>query len=370
MSLLEKIREIEEEIRKTQYNKATEGHIGRLKAKLARLRAQLIEKSKKGPTGPRFDVKKSGDASVALIGFPSVGKSSLLNALTGANAETGAYAFTTLKCIPGIMEYNGAKIQILDLPGILEGAHAGLGRGREVLSVARTSDLLLLVVDVFNSNVNIILKELWNIGIRVNQRPPDITVTVKHRGGVKINATVKLTKISEETIKIILNEYGIHNAEIVLREDITADQLIDVLAKNRVYLPAIAVLNKSDLVNKEYITELRKNINMEIIPVSARTGQGIEELKQRIYEKLDFIRIYTRSRGVRKEFDDDIPIVMRRGAKVRDVCQKLHRDMLRNFRYAMVWGKSAKHPGQKVGLDHILEDGDRITIVTHTGYSK
>ena len=163
MSLSEKIREIEEEIKKTQYNKATEYHIGRLKAKLAKLRAQIVERSGRKSGGVRFDVKKSGDASVALIGFPSVGKSSLLNMLTGANAEIGAYAFTTLKCIPGIMKYNDAQIQVLDLPGILQGAHSGLGRGREVLAVARTADLLLLIVDVFNPRLDVILNELWNV---------------------------------------------------------------------------------------------------------------------------------------------------------------------------------------------------------------
>jgi len=75
---------------------------------------------------------KSGDARVALIGFPSVGKSTLLNRLTNTHSEAGAYEFTTLTCIPGKIEYNGANIQLLDLPGIIEGASAGKGRGRQV----------------------------------------------------------------------------------------------------------------------------------------------------------------------------------------------------------------------------------------------
>jgi len=281
MSLSEKIREIEEEIKKTQYNKATEYHIGRLKAKLAKLRAQIVERSGRKSGGVRFDVKKSGDASVALIGFPSVGKSSLLNMLTGANAEIGAYAFTTLKCIPGIMKYNDAQIQVLDLPGILQGAHSGLGRGREVLAVARTADLLLLIVDVFNPRLDVILNELWNIGIRVNQRPPNIKITKQIKGGVSVNSTVKLTKLNKKTITVILNEYGIHNADVVIREDITPDQLIDVLAGNRVYIPAIAVLNKADLVSKEYVKELKNKLNQEIIPISAKTGRVLKNLKKR-----------------------------------------------------------------------------------------
>ncbi|CAG8782335.1 4596_t:CDS:2, partial [Cetraspora pellucida] len=123
MGILEKISEIEKEISRTQKNKATEYHLGLLKAKLAKYRLQLLEPSKSGGAkGDGFDVMKSGDARVALIGFPSVGKSTLLNKLTKTHSEAGAYEFTTLTCIPGKIEYNGANIQLLDLPGIIEGA--------------------------------------------------------------------------------------------------------------------------------------------------------------------------------------------------------------------------------------------------------
>jgi ribosome-interacting GTPase 1 len=111
---------------RTQKNKATEYHLGLLKAKLARYRAQLLEPaSKSGPQGVGFDVQKSGDARVALIGFPSVGKSTLLGKVTHTASETAAYEFTTLTAIPGVIEYKGARIQLLDLPGIVEGASQG-----------------------------------------------------------------------------------------------------------------------------------------------------------------------------------------------------------------------------------------------------
>lgn len=148
MGILEKISEIEREIARTQKNKgkhdkgfhssndplilppptiyvphlATEYHLGLLKAKLAKYRAQLLEPSKKGEKGEGFDVLKSGDARVALIGFPSVGKSTLLSTLTKTESEAANYEFTTLTCIPGVIEYKGANIQLLDLPGIIEGA--------------------------------------------------------------------------------------------------------------------------------------------------------------------------------------------------------------------------------------------------------
>lgn len=97
--------------------------MGLLKAKLAKYRTQLLEPTKKaGEKGEGFDVLKSGDARVALIGFPSVGKSTLLSTLTQTASEAASYEFTTLTCIPGVIEYKGANIQLLDLPGIIEGA--------------------------------------------------------------------------------------------------------------------------------------------------------------------------------------------------------------------------------------------------------
>jgi ribosome-interacting GTPase 1 len=131
MSVAQKIADIEAEIARTQRNKATEYHLGLLKAKLAKFKRELIEGSGgKSGGGEGFDVSKTGDARIGLIGFPSVGKSTLLSQLTGTFSEVAAYEFTTLTCIPGIIRYKGAKIQLLDLPGIIEGAKDGKGRGR------------------------------------------------------------------------------------------------------------------------------------------------------------------------------------------------------------------------------------------------
>ena len=154
MGIPEKIKAIQEEIHKTQINKATEHHIGLLKAKIARLKKEMegdihgktvSSKSRSGG----YSVRKTGDGTVVLIGLPSVGKSTLLNKLTNANSKVGSYKFTTLTVVPGMMEYRGARIQILDMPGIIEGAASGRGLGKRVLSVARSADMVLLILDVF-----------------------------------------------------------------------------------------------------------------------------------------------------------------------------------------------------------------------------
>jgi ribosome-interacting GTPase 1 len=103
MGILDRIKDIELEMSRTQKNKATTTHLGLLKSQLARLRTELMMPASGGGGGPGsgFDVQKNGDGRVALIGFPSVGKSSLLNAVTDTNSEAAAYEFTTLTCIPG-----------------------------------------------------------------------------------------------------------------------------------------------------------------------------------------------------------------------------------------------------------------------------
>ncbi len=356
MDIREEIRSIEEEIRNTPYNKATQHHIGRLKAKLARLRQELEKRESRGGGGRRYAVKKEGDATVVIVGFPSVGKSTLLNRLTGASSEVGDYPFTTLDVIPGIMEYGGAKIQLLDVPGIIEGASSGKGRGREVLSVVRNADLILIVTDIFNlDSVHVIEKELRNAGIRLNEKPPDVVIKKLSTGGIRISKTADVS-ISDETVKGILREFRIHNADVILREDISVDQLVDVLAGNRRYIPSMVVVNKIDLA-QDLDETIMKNGWMT---VSAEKGLNLEKLKEEIFLRLDLIRVYLKPRSGEMDFSE--PLVLRRGSTVRDVCEKIHRDFISGFRYARIWGDSVKFPGQRVGFDHPLEDGDIVSI--------
>lgn len=223
---------------RTQKNKATEYHLGQLKAKLAKLRTQLQEPAKAGGASEGFEVSRYGDARVALIGFPSVGKSTLLTSLTGTKSEAASYEFTTLTCIPGVIHYNDAKIQLLDLPGIIEGAAEGKGRGRQVIAVCKSADLLLMVLDAGkpHSHREILTRELESVGVRLNRSPPAITIRKKKTGGMSLSSTVPLTHVDEKAVYRVLQEYKMHNADLLFKEDATIDDLIDVIEGNRKYV--------------------------------------------------------------------------------------------------------------------------------------
>jgi len=365
-SIDDDIKQIEDEIRRTPYNKATSHHIGRLKAKLARLRERKLAKATatatgKG-TGTGFDIKRAGDATVAMVGFPSVGKSTLLNRLTNANAEVASYDFTTLRVIPGTLHYKGTRIQILDVPGLIQGASYGRGRGKEVISALRNADLILFILDITNNAVKqheILARELYNSGIRINSRPPNVSIHKLSRGGIRIESTVE---VDEDFIRAVLTEYRIHNAEVIIRErePITPEEFIDAVIGNRKYLDAITVINKIDLTEPSMLESIRKRYP-DAVFISAEGNINLEALKERIYAALGFIQIYMKPQGAPPDMHN--PLVLRRYSTVADACAAIHRDFLAKFRYAQIWGRSVKYAGQRVGLTHVLADGDIVSIV-------
>ncbi len=360
VSVITKIKDLEEELKKTKYNKKTQAHIGLIKAKISRLKEEEHKRaSSKGKT-EGFSVKRTGDATVIMVGYPSVGKSTLLNAITNAKSEVGTYNFTTLTCIPGLLEYKDAKIQILDVPGIVEGAASGRGRGKEVLACAQSADLVLILLDVFHPrHIETILKEIYDTNLRINKRKPDVTITKKPRGGIDIGSTVKLTKLDNKLVADILREYKLNNCSIIIRDDISVEELCDAIEGNKKYVPVIIVLNKIDLVSHEELERIRSKYEVDIC-ISADKKVSLEELKEMIFRKLNFIRIFCKEAG--KKADMEVPLIMKLPTNVEDICNKLHKDFVTKFKFARIWGRSAKFPGQKMGLNHKLKDQDIVEI--------
>jgi len=367
MGIQEKIKEIEEEMARTQKNKATEYHLGQLKAKLAKLRTQLLEPGgKTGAAGEGFEVQRFGHARVALIGFPSVGKSTLLTMLTGTESEAAAYEFTTLTCIPGTINYNHCKIQLLDLPGIIEGASQGKGRGRQVIAAAKSSDLILMVLDAVKDlqkgHRAILTRELEAVGIRLNQRPPDIYFKVKKTGGISFQSVVPLTHIDEKLCYQILHEYKIHNAEVLFREDATVDQLIDMIEGNRKYVRCLYVYNKIDMLTLEEVEEIA--IQPHTVVISCNMRLNLDTLLDNMWDEMALVRVYTKPPGGKPDFEE--PVVLskyRGGITLEHFCDQVHGSIKKVFNYALVWGTSSKHYPQRCGLSHTLQDEDVVQIV-------
>lgn len=373
--ILEKIAEIEKEMSKTQKNKATTTHLGFLKAKLCALRRELLEpKSSGGGKCEGFEVQRYGDSRIALIGFPSVGKSSLLTALTGVQSEAASYEFTTLTCIPGVIYYNDAKIQLLDLPGIITGASAGKGRGRQIIATARSSDMILMVLDATKDDVQrqLLTKELDDVGIRLNKTRPKISIIRTKTGGLKFNATVPLTHLSRDMCYTILQTYKLFNVDIVVQEDATVDEFIDVLEEvgsaPRKYVKCLYVYNKIDMLSIDQVDRLAREPNTVVISVSKKLN--LDGLLELIWQNLSLVRVYTKKKGMFPDFSDPLIITPQRGDKtctVENAVTMLHKSLLDEFRAAMVWGASVRLSPQVCGLKHELMDEDVMQIQKLTG---
>eukprot|EP00927_Polykrikos_kofoidii_P026665 TRINITY_DN23715_c0_g1_i1.p1 TRINITY_DN23715_c0_g1~~TRINITY_DN23715_c0_g1_i1.p1 ORF type:complete len:454 (-),score=91.35 TRINITY_DN23715_c0_g1_i1:190-1494(-) len=373
-SILERIKAIELEMSRTQKNKATASHLGSLKAKLCQLKRELLEPEKAGGgKQPGFEVQKMGDARVGLVGFPSVGKSSLLSALTGVQSEVASYEFTTLTCIPGVINYNDIRIQLLDLPGIIVGASAGRGRGRQVIATAKSCDIILMVLDPTKEDTqkDMLTKELEAIGMRLNRTPPDVGFTRTKGGGLRFNALVPLTHFDKDQCQSVLQQYRIFNADVTVREDITVDEFIDVVDGNRKYCKCLYVHNKIDMLDLATIDSLARQPHSVVISVNKKLN--LDGLLERLWSEMEIVRVYTKKKGAFPDFSDPLVITPQRGNKtmtVENAVMLLHKSLLDEFKSAMIWGASAKQSPALCGLKHILADEDVMQIVKMTQAEK
>lgn len=354
----QKIQEIEKEIQELPYHKATEHHIGKLKAKLAKMREAVSVKTSASRKGGGFAIKKQGDATVVLVGFPSVGKSTLLNKLTNAQSKVAPYDFTTLKVIPGMLDYKGAKIQVLDVPGLIEGAAMGKGRGKEVLSVVRGADLLLLVASIENpKSFAIMEKELYLAGVRINQKKPEVLIEPRTRGGIEIAGQIK--SLSQQAIKSLTQEFSLLNAKITFKQNIDQDQFIDVLMKNRIYVPALKVLSKIDLAKKTDNAPWTSHV--QVIPISAEKNIGLIRLKNEIFKTLGLIRIYLKE-SLQKRASHE-PLICKKDITVFQAAQKISEELASEIKGAKIKGSSAHHSNEFVGPNHQLSDNDEVVFI-------
>ncbi len=360
--LKNKLDELQKDYSKTKYNKATNKYLGLLRAKIAKVKKQIS--SKKAKKGVGFAVKKTGDATIALVGFPNAGKSSVLNLLTGVESKVAAYAFTTLEVIPGMLNLNGARIQVLDTPGLIEGAHIGKGEGNKIASAIRVVDLMIFVVDVTDyEKLFYLIRELSELGIDFRDKDVKVRIDEVEKGGIRIVRNRKDAPADSQIIEV-LNGLGIFHANVVIFGNCTIDDILEKVAEDKIAINSIVALNKTDLdANFKRAKEaIEAKTRMKVVPISVKTGYGIENLKQTIFDNLGIIRIFLKEKGRHADFEK--PLIIKSQSTVFDAAKKIHADMAKEIRFAYVTGDSVKFVNQKVGLDHILKDGDMVTFVS------
>ncbi len=165
--------------------------------------------------------------------------------------------------------------------------------------------------------------------------------------------------MSKEMVISILHDYRIHNAEVLIREDCSVDDFIDVVLGNRKYVRCLYCYNKIDAISMEEVDRLARE--PETVVVSCEMNLNLDYLIDQIWKKLSLLRVYTKKRGEYPDFQGGL--IVRGGATVQNACLMIHRSLVKDFRCALVWGRSTKHNPQRVGLAHNLEDEDVIQIL-------
>ena len=237
-------------------HKGTEKLQKQIKTKIAKLKDSMKKSSRKG-SYQKISFKKEGAALICIVGTTNSGKSTLLNKLTNANAKVADYPFTTKKPIQGILDYKGIKLQIVEIPAIVENFHE-TELGPSLLSIIKQADLIILTFNAPEEK-KLLDKELANLNVK----------------------------------RIIYNEE--------------------------------------------------------------------EEFEEKIWNSLDIIKVYTKQPGKEKDYP---PVALKKGSTIQNLAEIVHKDFVKNFKYARVTGSSVKFENMRCGLDHILSDEDVIEFHT------
>lgn len=250
-----------------------------------------------------LQVRREGAAQVAFVGPPNAGKSSLLQALSDIQIKTGDYAFTTLRPVPALTRIGGVLVQLVEIPGLIEGAHEDRGGGRALLGVLRSADAIVYcraandTTDAF-----------------------DVVRAEVAAAGIEKPSLVALTK---------------------------ADEL-----EWPTPAPAPARTEGNACVAA---TQARS----AVVSVSVLDDASLDRLRAAIWELTGLIRVFPRSGD---EVDDE-PFALPVGATVADVADRVHHELAEACTGARVWGASARFAGQRVGRGHVVADGDVVEVL-------
>ncbi|MFQ5881002.1 MAG: GTPase [Candidatus Methylomirabilales bacterium] len=302
----EKIRALEEMLALIPKHKGTEKLQADLKRRVSKLKAEL-ERRPATRRGSGIFVEREGVGQVVLVGGPNVGKSSLLRCLTNARPEVAEYPFTTRRPLPGMLEFENVKIQLVDLPPVAPGLAEGW-----VFGIIRSADFLLWVLDLGSED---------------------------------------LLEQVETTEKVLIQAKILPGA---------ARERVEVTEPGQIIMRTIMVGNKADLpgaADRFLLLQELSGGRFPLLMVSALAGTGLEEIRCRLYEALEVLRVYTKPPGKTPNFSQ--PVVLPKGSTLLEAAEAVHKDFTVKLKYARVWG-SGKFEGQRVHREYIVQEGDVI----------
>ncbi len=379
-SIDERIKRLEEFLSLVPKHKATEKIVALNKSRLAKLRReQEAEKIRIKATSKQispFSIKKEGIQLILISDYhsPGVGKTSLLNLLTGAVRDKIG-KFSPVPEI-GIYEHNKVRFQIVAMPPIRQGAASGIGNGKEIISQLRACDLICFCVDLsrdYKEQIELLLNELNKSHVRINVPPPPITIEKTGSNKIQVffltNEARELNDVEDltEKIKEISHAGGIRNGVVKVFGKIELDQVVDALNLSVVYKKIIILGTKGDLaLTKNTFNELEKsysNIFPLVIGTSAKKKKIPSDFGRIVLNYLQKMKVYTMNKGI----VDEKPLLLDNSINqptIRDVTLKIHRSFLESFDHAVVIRKDAKQEKKKVGLKYLLKENDIIELYT------
>ncbi|MCW3992393.1 MAG: TGS domain-containing protein [Candidatus Bathyarchaeota archaeon] len=349
-------------------HKGTDKMCAHVKRQISQLREEIERKKRTAKTGraPSYFPEKAGAAQVVVLGPTNVGRSSLLRAVTNAKPQVAPYPFSTRSPVPGMLQYQDIQFQLVEAPPVVDGSSEGRAGGFQILSLARNADGIIVMVDLTEDPVDqytMVAGELEKS--RILTVEPEGEVEIQKRGhgrDIQFVWEGDLEGCTVDEVVGLLREYRIRSALIRIRGRVTLDAVEDAVFGNAVQRPTLVVANKADMGGSPTAPESLRQVAepLEVVPISAlETPKLAETLGAKLFTLLGIIRIYTKEPG--KEPSRN-PIVARRGLTVGELAKTVHSDFYRRFKYARIWGPSAKFPAERVGLDRELADGDVIEI--------
>jgi ribosome-interacting GTPase 1 len=369
----EKMAAMIEFLKYVPHHKGTMKLRGEMNRKISLIRADLDKKKRMGTGkssgGPKMFIEKQGSAQVALIGTTNVGKSCLMTATTNSKVVVTPTPYSTHEPVPGIMTYGDVQFQIIEAPAVMEGSADGRAAGHVTLGLARNADGVILMVDLSRDPIeqlDLLLAELEKSRVLVNKPSGHVDIERRHAGSaLRIILIGKLLDCSMQDVEDLLRSYKLNDAIVKISGDIRLDDVEDAIFETTTYKPAVIVANKLDLKGAPAnLRILKKYVNgkLPVIAMSCEQKTGIPELGKALFDSLRVIRIYTKDPGSKQ--DTGHPFVMKYGSTINDLTKNIHKEMLENFMFAMVWAKRLPFSPKKVGLNFVLDDGDIVEIHT------